>query len=63
MGKSTMDEAAAARIRKARGDKDEFAKRAAMAAQANRHKESSGKEHKGGRPSGGSKHEWVRGQK
>ncbi|GJC99829.1 hypothetical protein ColKHC_08655 [Colletotrichum higginsianum] len=57
MGKSKMDDAAAARIRKTRGDKDEFAKRAAMAAQANRHKETSGREQKRGQSSGGSNHE------
>ncbi|KAF4902056.1 hypothetical protein CGCVW01_v013247 [Colletotrichum viniferum] len=48
MGKSKMDDAAAARIRKARGDKDDFAKRATMAAQANRDREASSREQKGG---------------
>lgn len=36
MGKGKMDEAAAARIRKARGDKDDFARRAQIAARANK---------------------------
>ncbi|KAK3906257.1 hypothetical protein C8A05DRAFT_29892 [Staphylotrichum tortipilum] len=35
MGKSKMDDAAAERIRKARGDKDSFSKRAADAARRN----------------------------
>ncbi|KAL2115025.1 hypothetical protein VTJ04DRAFT_10688 [Mycothermus thermophilus] len=35
MGKAKMDEAAAARIRRARGDKDGFSKRAADAARRN----------------------------
>ncbi|GKT39910.1 uncharacterized protein ColSpa_00091 [Colletotrichum spaethianum] len=71
MGKSKMDDAAAARIRKARGDKvvslrkddqppdeqDEFAKRAAMAAQANRDREASNREQQGAQSSGGSRQE------
>ncbi|KZL87662.1 hypothetical protein CI238_07462, partial [Colletotrichum incanum] len=74
MGKSKMDDAAAARIRKARGDRavsprkddqpryeqDEFAKRAAMAAQANKDRESSNREQQGAQSSGGSKHEGGR---
>ncbi|KAK3301503.1 uncharacterized protein B0H64DRAFT_438565 [Chaetomium fimeti] len=35
MGKSKMDDAAAERIRRARGDKDAFSKRAADAARRN----------------------------
>ncbi|KAF4414055.1 hypothetical protein CFRS1_v008692 [Colletotrichum fructicola] len=60
MGKSKMDDAAAARIRKARGDKDDFAKRATMAAQANRDREASSREQKGGYSGSGSKQEGVR---
>ncbi|AEO67729.1 47a7455d-f212-4e99-99ce-8d6b9f200221 [Thermothielavioides terrestris] len=41
MGKSKMDEAAAERIRRARGDKDGFTKRAADAARRNEQRESS----------------------
>ncbi|KAK4108184.1 hypothetical protein N656DRAFT_848824 [Canariomyces notabilis] len=36
MGKGKMDEAAAERIRKARGEKDGFARRASMAARQNK---------------------------
>ncbi|KAK1826844.1 hypothetical protein QBC39DRAFT_187658, partial [Podospora conica] len=36
MGRGKMDEAAAERIRKARGEKDEFARRASMAARQNK---------------------------
>ena len=70
MGRGKMDEAAAARIRKARGDKvtiprkppadtehakegqDEFARRATIAARAN--KENSGKDDQQGGKDGGS---------
>ncbi|GKT63732.1 hypothetical protein ColTof4_04684 [Colletotrichum tofieldiae] len=66
-----MDDAAAARIRKARGDgavspckndqpryeQDDFAKRAALAAQANKDREPSNREQQGTQPSNGSKHE------
>ncbi|WYZ43029.1 hypothetical protein EsH8_VI_000728 [Colletotrichum jinshuiense] len=60
MGKSKMDDAAAARIRKARGDKDDFAKRAAVAAQANRDKKTPSGEQQGGQSSGGRKQEGGR---
>ncbi|KAK1766406.1 hypothetical protein QBC33DRAFT_559727 [Phialemonium atrogriseum] len=36
MGRGKMDEAAAERIRRARGDKDEFARRASVAARQNK---------------------------
>ncbi|ROV89317.1 hypothetical protein VMCG_09636 [Cytospora schulzeri] len=50
MGKGKMDEAAAARIRKARGEKDDFARRAAIAARAN--KDGGGQDDKDGGQSG-----------
>ncbi|KAL1865250.1 hypothetical protein VTK73DRAFT_5433 [Phialemonium thermophilum] len=55
MGKGKMDDAAAERIRKAKGDKNDFARRAAIAARQNREKESGGPGRKGGKESIGNK--------
>ncbi|PSR85496.1 hypothetical protein BD289DRAFT_482714 [Coniella lustricola] len=52
MGKGRMDEAAAERIKKARGEKDDFARRAALAAKTN--KETSGQAQGGGQSGGSS---------
>ncbi|KAJ4403837.1 hypothetical protein N0V82_010601 [Gnomoniopsis sp. IMI 355080] len=51
MGKGKMDEAAAERIKKARGEKDEFARRAALAARSN--KGNSGQVQSGGQGGNG----------
>ncbi|KAK3690000.1 hypothetical protein B0T22DRAFT_441435 [Podospora appendiculata] len=52
MARGKMDEAAAERIRKARGDKDDFARRAAIAARQNKEAEESKNGQKGGSEGG-----------